>query len=294
MFLLISRIIRQARLPLTLAVLMLLGGCSAIKIGYEQTPTLLYWWLDKHVDFNGQQTPAARQALDDLQRWHRKQALPAYADLLSRMAVAAERDISAAQVCGFFDEIEQHLDQLATQSIAMTAPVVATLDAAQRAHLERYWARKNEEWAEEWLEPPEARRLKKRSESAVERYEDVYGRLSPKQSEQIRQHLTDSVWTPQWGQQERFRRQKEVLDALDRIREQALNAKQAQALLWPIWQRWLRPPAAADQARMQAWRAQSCSNLATLHNSTSTEQRHKAVQRLRAYEKDLRELAGRS
>jgi Family of unknown function (DUF6279) len=293
-FLLISRIIRQARLPLALVGLMLLGGCSAIKIGYEQTPTLLYWWLDKHVDFNGQQTPAARQALDDVQRWHRKQALPAYADLLARMAVAAQRDISAAQACTFFDEIEQHLDRLATESIAMTAPVVATLDAAQRDHLERYWTRKNEEWAEEWLEPPETRRLKKRSESAMERYEDFYGRLSPMQSEQIRQHLKDSVWTPQWGQQERYRRQKDLLDALDRIREQSLSASQAQAMLWPVWQRWLRPPAAVDQARMQAWRAQSCRNLAALHNSTSAEQRQKAVQRLRSYEKDLRELAGRS
>ncbi len=294
MFLLISRIIRQARLPLAVLALLLLSGCSAIKIGYEQTPSLLYWWLDKHVDFNSTQTPAVRQALDDLQRWHRKQALPAYADLLSRMARTAEQDVTAQQACSLMDEIENQLDQLAQQSIALTAPIVRGLQAPQREHLARYWARKNEDWADDWLAPSEARRLRKRSDAAIERYEDVYGRLTPAQNEQIERHVRDSVWTPQWGQQERLRRQQDLLQALERIHAERLDAAQAQAVLWKVWQRWMNPPQAADKQRMQAWREQGCRHLAELHNSTSTEQRQRAIKRLRGYEKDLRELAGRS
>jgi hypothetical protein len=60
-----------------------------------------------------------------------------------------------------------------------------------------------------------------------------------------------------------------------------------------VWERWTRPPADVDRQRWQAWIDQGCRNLAELHNSTSTEQRQRAARRLRAYEKDLRELAGR-
>jgi hypothetical protein len=293
-FLLISRIIRQARLPLALALLMVLGGCSAIKIGYEQTPTLLYWWLDKHVDFNGAQTPAARQALEDLQRWHRKQALPAYADLLARMAEMAPQALSATQACSVMGEVEQHMDALAQQALALSAPVVVTLDAAQRAHLAQYWRGKNEDWVQEWLAPSEAKRLYQRTEKAVERYEDVYGPLTPSQTEVVRRHVMDTVWTPQWGEQERLRRQQDLMGALERIDAERLDAGNAQAVLRGVWQRWLHPVQSADQQRMQAWREQGCRHLAELHNSTSTQQRQRAVKRLRSYEKDLRELAGRS
>ncbi len=294
MFLLIVRIIRQALVPLVCASLLLLAGCSAVKVGYEQTPTLLYWWLDKHVDFSGTQTPLARQALEDLQRWHRKQALPGHADWLARLADVAQQPVEAAQVCAYMRELETQIDAFAQQSIVLTVPVVTSLRATQREHLQRYWARKNEDWADDWLAPSEARRQEKRMRSAVERYEDVYGRLTPSQTELVRRHVRDAVWTPQWGQQERLRRQQDLLQALDRIRNEGLDSAQAQAVLWKVWQRWLNPPQEADKQRMQAWREQGCRHLAELHNSTSPEQRQQAAKRLRAYEKDLRELAGRS
>lgn len=294
MFLLIARIIRQALVPFVCSGLLLLTGCSAVKVGYEQTPTLLYWWLDKHMDFSGAQTPVVRQALEDLQHWHRKHALPGYADFLARLADVALQPVDATQVCAYMREIETQLDQLAQRSIVLTAPVVTGLQTSQREHLQRYWTRKNEDWADDWLAPSEARRQEKRMEAAIERYEDFYGRLTPSQAEQVRRHVRDAVWTPQWGQQERLRRQQDLLQALDSIRNERLDAGQAQAVLWKVWQRWLNPLQDTDRQRMQAWREQGCRHLAELHNSTTPAQRHHAAKRLHAYEKDLRELVGRS
>ena len=42
---------------LAVAALLLLQACSAIKLGYQQLPTLSYWWLDNTVSFSGTQTP---------------------------------------------------------------------------------------------------------------------------------------------------------------------------------------------------------------------------------------------
>jgi hypothetical protein len=50
------------RILLALAALLLLPACSAIKLGYQQLPTLSYWWLDSTVSFSGNQTPAAKEA----------------------------------------------------------------------------------------------------------------------------------------------------------------------------------------------------------------------------------------
>jgi hypothetical protein len=41
---------------------------------------------------------------------------------------------------------------------------------------------------------------------------------------------------------------------------------------------------------MQAMSQQACNNLTQLHNTTSAEQRQRAVRRIRAYERDLRDL----
>jgi hypothetical protein len=293
-FLLIARIIRQALLLAALIGTLALSACSALKLGYEQTPLLLYWWLDGHVDFGNTQAPAVRQTLAQLHRWHRTTELPAYADVLGQLSQAAAHPIDAGQVCAFTTEVQHAMDRLARESIRQTAAIVSQLDERQRMHLERYWIDKNRQWEKDWLNSPADKRLHKRVDSAVERYEDFYGALTPAQTGIVKRHVQQSVWTPEWGQQERLRRQKDVLAALDRIRLEAMNSVQAEAVLLAVWQRWLQSPAAADRERLQSWSEQGCHHLAELHNSTSAEQRARAAKRLRAYEKDLRELTGRS
>ncbi|MBC8057759.1 MAG: hypothetical protein H7Y61_14390, partial [Rhizobiales bacterium] len=45
------------------AALALLGGCSALRIGYGTAPDVVYWWLDGYIDFNDTQTPRVREAI---------------------------------------------------------------------------------------------------------------------------------------------------------------------------------------------------------------------------------------
>ena len=70
-------------------LLVFLGGCSAVRIGYNNAPALAYWWLDSYIDFNDAQAMQVRDSLNTLQAWHRKTELPAYAELLRQMQGAA-------------------------------------------------------------------------------------------------------------------------------------------------------------------------------------------------------------
>jgi hypothetical protein len=38
-----------------LGLALALGGCSALRLSYNNAPTLLYWWLDGYADFDKSQ-----------------------------------------------------------------------------------------------------------------------------------------------------------------------------------------------------------------------------------------------
>ena len=42
--------------------LLLLSGCSALRLGYNNGPQLAWWWLDNYVDFSSEQAPPAKRA----------------------------------------------------------------------------------------------------------------------------------------------------------------------------------------------------------------------------------------
>jgi hypothetical protein len=154
----------------------------------------------------------------------------------------------------------------------------------------RQWESKNEEWEKDWLRGDEQARMERRVERVVNRYKDFYGGLNAEQNALIKAQLAQSPWTAEWGRQDRQRRQKDLLATLQRVSQGQMPVAQVENELWNVWQRWLKPPDAAGAALMQAMSQQACNNLTQLHNTTSAEQRQRAVRRIRAYERDLRDL----
>ena len=287
-------IIRHCLLVTSLLYSLCLGGCSAIRLGYEQSPTLLYWWLDNQLDFSHTQAPLVREALTRLQAWHRKQQLPDLAELLGHMATLAEGPVTEIQVCQIAQQLQNHSTRLANEAVRLGTPVAQTIDARQRQHLTSQWARQNAKWQEEWLQAPPEQRLQRRTDKALERYTDFYGTLTPSQVALVRRQVMQSVWTPEWGQQEMRRRQHLVSEALTAIGQGARDATDTEDRLRSIWPQIVEPPESASRERMNGWLAQSCQYIAEMHNSTRPEQRQRAARRLRAYEKDLLELASRT
>ena len=277
-----------------LLVLLVLPGCSTLQLGYNQAPTLGYWWLDSQLSLDSEQSERVREALQQLQRWHREKELLAYADLLQKLQALGTGEVQAQQVCDVWSQVTEGLDRLMAQAIRASTPIALQLQARQLRHLARHQEDKNEDWEKEWLRGSAEERLQRRLEKTVSRYSDFYGNLSEAQKELVRAQLQKSVWTAEWGRQERLRRQQALLGALQKLQQDNPGTAQAENALRTVWQQWLQPPAGADRQLYRDFVAQSCQNLAALHNSTSAEQRQRAVRRLRAYEKDLRELAGRS
>jgi len=278
------------RLLLALSTLVLLQGCSAVKLGYQQLPTLSYWWLDSAVSFNDSQSTRVKEALSQVHQWHRTQELPTYLELLQRGIDLSQGPVQASQVCGVWTDIQTRMDRSMRVMVSQAAPVVTQLGPRQLSHLARHFETKNEAWDKEWLQGSAAERLERRTEKTLERYQSFYGELTAVQTALIKTQVSQSPWQPEWGRQERLRREQELLSALRKLAQSDMPQEQAEAELWRVWQRWFMPPNETDRMVMQKMSQQACENLTQLHNTTSPEQRQRLTRKMRGYERDLREL----
>lgn len=278
------------RRTLLVFCLVLLQGCSTIKLGYQQLPTLSYWWLDSTVSFSGAQSKGAKEALDQLHQWHRREELPAYAELLQRALPLTAGPVQSEQVCGVWADVQTRLDTLMREAVVQVAPVAMALGPRQLSHMARHWERQNEEWEQEWLQGNTSERLQRRLDKTLERYRSFYGELNPAQEGLLKTQLAQSPWTAEWGRQDRQRRQQDLLSALQRISQDGMTRAQAQTQLWGVWQRWLLPTDAGQRTMMQNLSQRACDNLAQLHNTATPEQRQQVARRLRAYDRDIRDL----
>ncbi len=284
MFLNLPRIISATLLTLVLS------GCSTVQTAYNSAPTLLYWWLDGYFDFDDSQSRPVRQSIETLQAWHRREELPAYARLLQGLQQQALDDTSPAQVCATLAQARVHLQRLGGQSAEALALLAPTLQPEQLRHLARQFEKHNQKWREEWLDGSPEELLDRRFKRTLERYEDFYGRLGERPRALLRQRLADSGFDARLAWSERLRRQQDLLRVLQEHRngERAAHVK---AEMLALVQRSLEPPEPAVRDHFEQLLRQGCQTLASLHNSSSVEQRRRLADRLRAYGADLRALA---
>jgi hypothetical protein len=272
--------------------LCLLGGCSALRIGYNQGETLAWWWLDGYVDFNAEQAPAVKQAVQQWFVWHRRSQLPDYAALLAKAQAEVLQPITAAQACRWADEIRLRVDSALGQAVLLAAPIVPGLGSDELAHIERHFRKVNQEFRDEYLQASAEQRLKDTVQRAVERGEMLYGTLSDEQQRVLAAAMAASPFEAQFWLVERQRRQRDILQTLRRLsakgearaaRETVLAELQAMAAR-------AQQPSAAYAPYLQRLTDYNCQLAAQLHNTSTPAQRRAARDKLKGYEDDVRSL----
>ena len=279
---------------------MVLSGCSAVKLGYSQLPDIAAWWLDSYIDFNDTQATQAKAALKKLHAWHRKEELPAVADLLAQAQTMVPYNITPEQACTVWASAQKRIDALMLESSRLAAPVVSQLGAKQLKHLEKQWASRNEDWKKDWMQSDPQDRFKKRLDSGIDRFGSFYGDFNPEQIKLMQKQIEQAAWSPEWGYQQRLKRQQAMLSALQAMSSDmgkpAMPLPQVEKNLLNLMQLSVRPQDPADLNIQLQLEQQACQNIAQLHNTTTPAQRLKAQRRFKAYENDVRDLirAGQS
>jgi hypothetical protein len=275
-----------------LAVLALLGlsGCSTVKVVYNNSEDLIYWWLDSYADLQDTQKQFTRDALADLQRWHRQQQLPEYVALLKRMQTMAPNDITAAQVCAVTEDMKTSFVTLLRFVEPANTKLATQLKPEQLASIRQRFDKTNKTWREDWLDPNAEDRLRYRTKQATKRLEDFYGRLDKPQRDVLHKWLNESIFDPRLSYAERERRQADSMQTFQRMTQEGSATAQAQALLRGLTERSFNSPNEKYRAYSRELWNENCEGFAKLHNSTTPAQRQRMVEALRGYEQDFKTL----
>lgn len=271
---------------------MLLGGCSAVRIGYNQAPTLAWWWLDGYLDIDAAEAPRAKDALQQWFAWHRRTQLPDYADWLAATQQQVMQPVTPQQVCVAWVQLRSRLDAAVAHGVPLAAELLPLLKPQQLAHLEQRYRKSNLEFERDYLQPGDER-LKSSVRRTVERAEMLYGRLDDRQRQLIAAGVAASPFDPVVWYAERRALQGETLQTLARLTAGGTaRADPASNLagLRALSERWLRPPE-PYRGYQQRLLEYNCAFVAQLHNSTTTAQRQAAHERLEGWQQDLRALA---
>jgi len=270
--------------------LLLLGGCSMVKLGYDQADLVGRWWFDRQLDLDSSQSRWLKQELQGFHAWHRQTQLPAYAELVDVVARQSIGDVTPDQACDNIDLAAEHLDTLLKQAVPLFAGLARQLKPAQLQHLKRRFADEDREWREKWLDGSNEQRLRRRVDDWEERAETYYGRLSREQRDFIVRAVQNSSWQPQLSWERRQNRQQQILLTLEKIQAQKLSQSAAEAEILALIERTMHPSDVRFTTMQQRLQTEACTNLATLHQLTTAEQRSRAQKKLMGYERDFKQL----
>lgn len=274
-------------------LLPLLSACSALRVTYDQGPLLSYWWLDRQVDFNGEQAPKVRAALNDWFAWHRATQLPDYAQALGEAAAQARGDLSPTQVCSQIEAWQRRAERAFERAVPAAAEHLRGLTTAQIHRLEEHQADKHQQMQKELLQPDLAERREATLKRWVERAEKVYGRLDEAQRTQLGAALAASPFDPARWLAERRARTQALLQALRHWQAEQADPATVEAGVRRLAAEIDNSPRPGYGAYARRVQQANCTLIAQLHNSTTPAQRQKAAEQLLAWQADARALASR-
>lgn len=287
----------SARLQTTLfriisaLLLVLMTGCSAVKLGYNNAPSLLYWWLDGYLDFNETQSIQVREDLTTLHVWHRSQALPSYADSLQKVQLLVPGKVSPEQLCAVTSEVRGHMRAIGIRAAEPLSKLIPTLRPEQIKYLAQQYEKKNKKWREEWLDVSPEARLDHRVKVGLDRLQSLYGRLQESQRALLRQGIANSPFDASLSYREILRRQQDILSTLAEHSSNADRSAHVKAEILALIERSLYSPDVAYRQQQERLLSEGCDIMARLHNSITPTQRSKALEVLKEYEADARILA---
>lgn len=296
MFFSIRRVLRHLRSfhlisgLLALTAALVLSGCSAAKLAYNNAPDLGYWWLDGYLDLGDAQSLKLRTDLTMLHGWHRQNELPLYINTLDSLRRLAPANVTPEQTCELGDGLKTRFQSLLNQAEPALLSLAQNVKAEQLTHLTQQFEKHNKKWRTEWMEGTPTERTARRQKQLVDRVDMLYGRVEEPQLAVLRAALATSGFDANWRYRDLLRRQQDALATLRRVMDGQLSETALKVEVRALIARTTESPDDGYRNYAARMTLESCRTLAALHNSTSTAQRRTLQARLQGYETDARAL----
>jgi hypothetical protein len=275
---------RAAALFAALAASVVLSGCNALRVAYDNADTYLRWRAGSFLDLRGDAGDELDERIDAFFDWHRAKALPHYARLSEEAAKRLGDGLSPDDLVWGYDALMVQARESLRTAAAQVGPLLDRMNAEQIDHLERRLAEDNRKFARENLKGSEAERRARRAKRMKDRLEEWVGRLTQAQVERVRLYAERAPLTDEFRDHDRKRLQTEVLGL---IRKQEAGKRLPD--LAAAWQEGRDP---AFIAVNEEWRKEFYALLLDIDRTLSPAQRAKAVANFRRYAEDFAVLSG--
>lgn len=279
-----------------LLLICMLAGCSALRIGYANGDTFVYWWLDGYVDFTDEQKPWVKAHIDRLFAWHRKTQLPTYMQLLAQMQQRLQRDrTTQADVVADIDTIKKRAVLVLEKSLPELTDLALALQPEQIAHLERKFASNNDKYRKEYLTGSIEDRQRLRYKKIMKNAEHWFGNFSAEQEAQIRAASDARPLNYELWMAERMRRQQELIGLLKKIRAERPTRDATTAMLRQFIARSIENFTYAENKAFFDGSTEGMANtVAVVVNVATPAQKSHAIKRLQKLIDDCHQLASKA
>ena len=290
-----ARYIHFARAALVLLAIML-AGCSALRLGYANGDTFVYWWLNGYVDLTDEQKPWVKVHIDRLFDWHRKTQLRDYAQLLGHIEQRLQAGpANSADIHRDFNDIRKRAALVLEKAVPEFTDLALAIQPQQIAHLEKKFASNNEKYRKESLQGSVDDRQHIRFDKVMKQAEYWFGNFSKEQEAVIRKvsdarPLDNNVWMT-----ERVRRQQEMLRMLRKIHAEKPQREAVSRMIRDfIAHSFENFTYAENKAFFDGSSEGMAQMIATIINVATPEQKAHAVRRLRKWIEDCHALAAKA
>ncbi|TDJ44882.1 MAG: hypothetical protein E2O52_07490 [Gammaproteobacteria bacterium] len=187
-----SRVFRSRVTAVSVVFLcLLLAGCSATRVLYNQLDWVVIWYLDGYFSLDEAQEEQLRETVTRNFEWHRRTQLPRYAQYCREL----ERESRGVLTADILEERYQRTIELWDELIGQATPGIAafflTLTDEQIDEFIVNLEENNQElWEKYGGETPEERRAR-RQKGAIKGFKRVIGRLNSEQQALVRVYMAN-------------------------------------------------------------------------------------------------------
>ena len=212
-------------------MLVVVAGCSSLRLAYNNGDTVLYWWLNAYVDLDRDQKGWVREDIDKLFDWHRKTQLRDYVEILRKGQKQVQGNPTQADLMADYSEIKSRTQSLLLKAAPDLADLARSLKPEQIAQMEKKFKSNNDDYRKKFLSGDQEKRQQLRYKKSMEQFELWFGSFSSEQETLIRKAsdarpLDNEIWLD-----ERSRRQRNVLALVQKVQNEKLGKEATVALI---------------------------------------------------------------
>lgn len=279
---------RRWRLAGALLVLVMLVGCSALKLSYNNADALARFRLSDYVDLTPAQMEQFKARFAVLHRWHRSQELPAYADLMRKAGGKLALGVHAEDVAWVIANARSRYRRLTARVAADAAPIVASLTSEQLQQIEKKFSDNNRRFVRDYIDGDPRSSRHKRATQLEDYFRDWIGHLSDQQEQRIDRFVDEFGHMQALRLEDRKRTQQEFLALVRAERDPGRLAPRLAALF-------SNPEAgrsAEFRSAMARYEAEITTLILDMDRMLSPQQRRRAERRALDYAEDFATLSG--